>query len=221
MPTPQAAVLTDLASRGGSSSPMDGRGRAQRGTGAEMAEVMEMQEQFPVHAKVNAPPNITPARTPADPAPAVGLPITPSDQRDALILAVVRASSDTRTHAAAHRRALQAQARHLTGFEHFRRLALSDMHTAFHHDRHNATRTAKNHRRTWLALFRYFAKLQGIQQELKITALDRQGNYACKLTDPTPGADPWIKLVRLAREFGITEKALTALWQSEQERRSA
>ncbi len=96
MPTQQAAVLTDLASRGGSSSPMDGRGRAQRGTGTGMAEVMEMQEQFPVHANVNAPPNITPARTPADPAPAAGLPITPSDQRDVLILAVVRASSDTR-----------------------------------------------------------------------------------------------------------------------------
>lgn len=38
---------------------------------------------------------------------------------------------------------------------------------------------------------------------------------------PAPGPDLWIKLVCLAREFGITERALTALWQDAQERRSA
>ena len=142
----------------------------------------------------------------------------PSDKRDTLILAAVRASSTTHTHATAHRRALQAHARHLTGFEHFRRLALSDLREAFHHDRLNTTRTAKNHRRTWLALFRHYAQRQGIKQVLKITALDRQGNYTCTLTDPASGKDPWIKLVHLAREFGITEKALTALWHSQQSR---
>ena len=144
-----------------------------------------------------------------------------AEQRDARILATVLASSNTHAHATTHRSALQAHAHHLTGFEHFRRLALSDLRLAFHYDRSNTTRTAKNRRRTWLALFRYFAELRGIQQDIKITALDRQGHYTCTLTDPTPGPDPWIKLVRLARQFGITEKALTALWRSTQERRSA
>ena len=170
---------------------------------------------------------MTPAPTPpAQPAPTAAslffdTGIGSADQRDAAILATVRASSNTRAHATAHRHALQAHAHHLTSFEHFRRLALSDLRQAFHYDRGNATRTAKNHRRTWLALFRYFAERRGIHQDLKITALDRQGNYTCTLTDPAPKTDPWIKLVHLAREFGITEKALTTLWHSAQERRSA
>ena len=166
-------------------------------------------------------PDVNPPNISLTQAVAGALPIAPSDKRDALLLAIVQASSATHGHAAAHRRALQAQAHYLTGFEHFRRLAVSDLHVAFHIDRNNATRTAKNHRRTWLTLFRYYAKRQGIKQDLKITARDRQGHYTCTLTDPAPKTDPWIKLVHLAREFGITEKALTTLWQSEQGRHSA
>ncbi len=139
-----------------------------------------------------------------------------ADARDALILATVQASAHTRGHATTHRRALHAKARYITGITHFRRLCLSDLRQAFLDDRAHGTRHAKNHRRTWLALFRYFAEHQGITQHLQIIALDRQGNYACNLTDPLPRQADWRKLVRLAQEFGITEKALTALWQSQQ-----
>ena len=165
---------------------------------------------------------MTPApTTPAQPAPTAAslffdTGIGTADQRDAAILATVRATSNTHTHATIHRRALREKARYITGITHFRRLALSDLREAFLDDRAHGTRSAKNRRRTWLALFRHVAELQKIPQRLQITALDRQGNYACNLIDPLPRQSHWPKLVRLAQEFGITEKALTALWQSSQ-----
>lgn len=157
----------------------------------------QTQEQFPVKAQVSIP----------------------SDKRDAFILATVQASSDTRGHATTHRRALQAQAHHLTSFEHFRRLCLADIHMAYHADRQASSRRLKYRRLAWLALFRYYARHRGINQTLTLAALDRQGNYTCTLTDKktqSAATPDWRKLVRLARPFGITEHELTLLWKNKQ-----
>ena len=140
-------------------------------------------------------------------------------QRDVLILVTVQASSDTRGYATTHRRALQAQAHHLTSFEHFRRLCLADVHMAYHAVRQADSRRLKYRRLAWLALFRYYARHRGINQTLALTALDRQGNYTCTLTDKktqSAATPDWRKLVRLARPFGITEQELTLLWKSKQ-----
>lgn len=140
-------------------------------------------------------------------------------QRDALILVTIQASSDTRGHATTHRRALQAQARHIISFEHFRRLCLADIRMAYHADRQVGSRRLKYRRLAWLALFRYYARHRGINQTLTLAALDRQGNYACTLADKktqSAATPDWRKLVRLACLFGITEHELTLLRKNKQ-----
>ncbi len=135
-----------------------------------------------------------------------------SIERDTSILNTVREGAGTRRHSLSRRRALEEKARYLTGFEHFRRLCLSDLRHAFHEDREQGTRCQKYRRLTWITLFRYFAEHRDIPQHLHIEALDRQGNYACELTDTHPEQETdWDKLVRMAKQFGIRERQLMAL----------
>ena len=137
----------------------------------------------------------------------------PPDQVNAAILAAIRGGAAGRSNAYANRRALLAKASWFTDFDHFRRLCLGDLRQAYIDDRRDKTRTTKNRRLTWLAMFRCFAAHAGIDQDLEIIALDRQGNYACNLIDPTP-VDDWERFVRLGAQFGITEQELTALRQT-------
>ena len=155
-------------------------------------------------------------------SPQARFPIIPeAAARDAAILTVVRASAASRTSASAHRRLLQEKAHDIADFEHFQRLCLGDLRQAFTEDRIHGTRTLKHRRLTWLTLFRYFAAHTHLHQGVAITALDRQGNYACTLTEPTPAVESdWDKLVRLAKPFGIHERELTALWTAKQGRRA-
>ena len=153
------------------------------------------------------------------PAPFVALmmpsrqPDTRLEETDAIVLAAIRAGAHARGHAATLRRALRDNARLFADFNHFSRLCLGDLRDAFIEDRQAHTRLAKNRRLTWLAMFRYFAAHAGIDRDLKILALDRQGHYACRLIDRVP-PDEWGKLVRLAHAFGITERELNALLQA-------
>lgn len=132
---------------------------------------------------------------------------------NAAILEVIRGGAYGRTNAYANHRALQAKAGWFTGFAHFRSLCIGDLRQAYDDDRRDKTRTTKNRRLTWLAMFRCFAIHAGIDKDLEIIALDRQGNYACNLTDKSP-ADDWEKFVRLGERFGIAEEELDALLQA-------
>lgn len=136
---------------------------------------------------------------------------------DPAILAAVRHGALQRTDAAQNSRKLKEKARLLQGFEHFRRLCLGDLRQAFGEDRLHKTRSLKNRRLTWLALYRHYAAYSGEARRLKIAALDRQGNYRCELVDPPPD-DGWDKLVNQAQAFGISEKDLMTLIDAKQKR---
>lgn len=186
MSTPQAAVLTELGSRG-------------------RAYPVEVQTQ------ANTPLNITKARTPTDATPpASPSPIPASSQRDAAILAAIRAGATHQRDARTHRRHLQHQARAFMDFNHFRRLCLHDLHLAYTEDRSHHTRMTKYRRLAWLALFRHFAAHTGLRQDIRITATDRHGHYTCYLIDQAPPND-WEKFIRLGEHFGIREDQLNAL----------
>lgn len=132
--------------------------------------------------------------------------------RDAAILATVRHGAGGRRNNLSHRRALKEKASYLTGFEHFRRLCLTDLRHAFNDDREEGARSLKYRRLAWLTLFRHFADHYRIEKSLRIEALDRQGNYACELIDVSSSEeDDWTKLVALAKQFGIRERDLRAL----------
>src|SRR5687768_3521189 len=86
----------------------------------------------------------------------------PLAQRDEAILATVHEGARGRGTAATHRRALREKARYLTDVEHFKRLCLADLKAAFHADPDTRSRSHRQRRRAWLALFRYFAEQRGI-----------------------------------------------------------
>lgn len=144
-------------------------------------------------------------------------PDTRSGENSAAILATIRAGAQMRGCAAALRRALRDKAHLFADFNHYSRLCIGDLREAYLEDRQNKTRSAKNRRLTWLAMYRHFAAHAGIVKNLEIIALDRQGNYACRLTDKAP-PDEWGKLLQLAGTFGITGRELEALLQSKQAR---
>ena len=121
-----------------------------------------------------------------------------------------RAYAGARQSAQESRKRLREAAGLVPGFFQFRQWCLEDIKAAFHEDRLQGTRLARNRRLAWLHLFKYFARLHRIERALRISALDRQGNYSCELIDKTE-PDRWGRLVHLAREFGIDERELLAL----------
>lgn len=143
-------------------------------------------------------------------AVAGALPIALSDERDAAILAAIRTGATHQRDAHTHRRRLQHQARAFRDFNHFQRLCVRDLHQAFTDDRAHHTRMTKYRRLAWLAMFRHFAAHAHLHQDVRITALNRQGYYTCHLIDQTP-PDDWEKFVRLGERFGIHEDQLHAL----------
>ncbi|OFZ67413.1 MAG: hypothetical protein A2V79_12465 [Betaproteobacteria bacterium RBG_16_56_24] len=144
-------------------------------------------------------------------------PLDTLDRRDAAILDTIRCGARGRADAATLRRALRDKAHLITCFNHFSRLCIGDLREAYIGDRQTKTRTAKNRRLTWLAMYRHFAAHADIKRDLQIIALDRQDNYACNLIDRKP-PDEWGKLVSLAQSFGITEGEIEALYQHKQAR---
>lgn len=147
-------------------------------------------------AKVNGPQ--------AHPAP------VPSEDINNAILAVIHTGVLGHRDALAHRSALKDKSRLFADFGHFSRLCVTDLRDAFNDDRAARSRMAKNRRRTWLAMARYYTQHAGIDQAIRIIALDRQGNYACELVDRV-ARDDWQKFVQLGQQFGIEEDALLAL----------
>lgn len=147
-------------------------------------------------AKVNGPQ--------AHPAP-----VPPEDINNA-ILAVIHTGVLGRRDALAHRSAVKYKARRFAHFGHFSSLCVTDLRDAFNDDRTARSRMAKNRRRTWLAMARYYARHAGIDQAIRIIALDRQGTYACQLVNKV-ARDDWQKFVQLGEQFGITEEALLGL----------
>ena len=139
------------------------------------------------------------------------------DPADIQILTAIHASATVRGNLTALHGALQQRACLFTDFNHFSRLCLTDLRQAFADDRASKTRLTKNRRRAWFTMFRYFAAHAGIQRSLEIRALDRQGNYSCRLIDRM-APDEWDKLLRQAKIFGITEAELSVLLQSKQAR---
>ena len=140
-------------------------------------------------------------------APALAM---PPDDVNRAILAVIHTGVLGRRDALAHRSALKDKARLFADFGHFSSLCVADLHDAFNDDRAARSRMAKNRRRTWLAMSRYYARHAGIDQAIRIIALDRQCNYACELVDKV-ARDDWQKFVQLGEQFGIDEDALLAL----------
>ena len=140
---------------------------------------------------------------------ALALAMPPDDVNHA-ILAVIHTGVLGRRDALAHRNALKDKARLFADFGHFSSLCVTDLRDAFNDDRAARSRMAKNRRRTWLAMARYFAQHAGIDQAIRIIALDRQGNYACQLVDKI-ARDDWQKFVQLGQQFGVDEDALRAL----------
>ena len=123
----------------------------------------------------------------------------------ARLFALTRAYGEQRTSALEYRRGLQEMAGAIRGFGEFRQWCLEDIKAAFHEDRERGTRSAKNRRLAWLHLFKHFARLHQLDRALAIRALDRQGNYSCELVEKKQ-PDRWAQLLRLAEEFGITER---------------
>lgn len=150
------------------------------------------------------------AKTPLAPALAM-----PPDDVNRAILAVIHTGMLGHRDALAHRSALKDKARLFADFDHFSRLCVTDLRDAFNDDRAARSRMAKNRRRTWLAMSRYYARHAGIDQAIRIIALDRQGNYACQLVDKV-ARDDWQKFVQLGEQFGIDEAALLALFPDAQ-----
>jgi hypothetical protein len=134
---------------------------------------------------------------------------------NARVPASVRAGASGQANAAQHRALLAERARLIPSFNQLRALILEDLREAYGEDRLHHTRQAKNRRASWLVLYRPFARLNGINQMLRIKALDRSGNYGCELIDKEP-PDMWAQFVRLGEHYGIAEAELSALYQRAQ-----
>ena len=133
------------------------------------------------------------------------------------VFAAVRTCATERANAAQYRKLLAERAQLIPTFHLFKMLVLEDLRTAYSEDRLNRTRAAKNRRLSWMALFKPFAALRGIDKALVIQALDRSGNYQCELTDKTQ-PDMWERFVRLGADYGIEEEELDTLSRRAQER---
>ena len=134
----------------------------------------------------------------------------------AQVLAAVRACAQGRANAAQHKELLAERARLIPTFHVFRALVLEDLRAAYDEDRLNKTRSAKNRRSSWLALYKPFAALRDIKKALDIKALDRSGNYQCELIE-REAPDEWRRFIKLGAGYGITEAQLMALYQRAQE----
>ena len=134
----------------------------------------------------------------------------------AQVLAAVRACAQGRANAAQHKALLAERARLIPTFHVFRALVLEDLRAAYDEDRLNNTRSAKNRRSSWLALYKPFAALRDIKKALDIKALDRGGNYQCELIE-REAPDEWRRFVKLGAGYGITEAQLMALYQRAQD----
>ena len=134
----------------------------------------------------------------------------------ALVFVAVRACAQGRGNAVQHRSLLAERGRLIPTFHVFRALVLEDLREAYVEDRQNKTRSAKNRRLSWIALYKPFAALRGIDKALLIRALDRCGNYRCELVE-REAPDLWDRFVKLGAGYGITEAQLSALYQRAQE----
>lgn len=135
----------------------------------------------------------------------------------AQIFAAVRANATGRANAAQHQKLLAERARLIPTFHVFRSLVLEDLRVAYNEDRLNKTRAAKNRRLSWMALYKPFAALRGINKALLIQAIDRGGNYRCELIDKIQ-PDLWQQFIKLGAGYGITETELDALYRRAQAR---
>ena len=134
----------------------------------------------------------------------------------AQVLAAVRACAQGRANAAQYKALLAERARLIPTFHVFRSLVREDLRAAYGEERLNKTRSAKNRRSSWLALYKPFAALRDIKKVLDIKALDRSGNYQCELIE-REAPDEWRRFVKLGAGYGITEAQLMALYQRAQE----
>ena len=142
-----------------------------------------------------------------------------AERVNAAILAAVRAGAAGALAARERRQALRQQTRLVAGFEHFRRLCLGDLRAAWEEDRLRGTRQAKYRRLAWHTLFRHVARRAGIERDLKIVALDHQGNYLCKLVDKTTTEESdWDRFIALGKRLGIGEAQLRALGEANYKR---
>lgn len=157
-------------------------------------------------------------------APIPRLPLSPlrrtAEDINTAILATVRAGAGGYFNIAERRAALKEKADWIADFDHFRRLCIGDMRQAFDESRHEGKRITHHRRRTWFTLFDYFAARIGIAGKLQITALDREGNYACTLADKDDSLeDAWAEFIRLGRRFDIMAAQLESLRCTAQTRR--
>lgn len=135
----------------------------------------------------------------------------------AQIFAAVRAGATGRANAAQHQKLLVERARLIPDFNLFRSLVLEDLRAAYDEDRLNKTRSAKNRRLSWMALYKPFAALRKIDKALLIRAIDRSGHYRCELSDKV-APDQWQQFIKLGAAYGITEAELDALYRRAQAR---
>ena len=117
-------------------------------------------------------------------------------QNKAQVFAAVRACAQGRANAAQHQELLAERARLIPTFHVFRALVLEDLRAAYDEDRLHKTRSAKNRRLSWLALYKPFAALRDIKKALDIKALDRSGNYQSELVE-REAPDKWHRFVKL------------------------
>ena len=117
-------------------------------------------------------------------------------QNKAQVFAAVRACAQGRANAAQHQELLAERARLIPTFDVFRALVLEDLRAAYDEDRLHKTRSAKNRRLSWLALYKPFAALLDIKKALDIKALDRSGNYQSELVE-REAPHEWHRFVKL------------------------
>ena len=129
----------------------------------------------------------------------------------ARLFATVRAQAGARSSVEDHQASLAEQAGLIPNFGVFRQLCLEDLAEAYHDDREFHARSQKNRRRVWLNLFKPFARLNRILEQLTIRAIDRGGHYVCELVEPR-APDRWEQWFRLGRKLGVREAELMRLY---------
>lgn len=106
---------------------------------------------------------------------------------------------------------LKAAAVLIPNFDSFRELCEDHLRDTWEADQNSKQRTTQTVRRSWARRFRYVATHLRIDQDIEIRALDRYGNYECRLVPRVDAGEDWRQFIRLGRQFGIHERQLQHL----------
>ena len=135
--------------------------------------------------------------------------MTDADEESILALVITASSGAMQINEQSAR--LRKAADLFPDFAHYSKLLRRSMKQAFDLGKAERKRRTGAAKGSWRRIFKHFARRLGIEQAIEIVALDRAGNYDCRMTAKVTPDKEWRAFVKVGKNYFILPQELKVL----------